>query len=78
MKDLIFAALPWVVIGLAIAVLCAFSGKKEKKANFMTEGMAVGMCAGVALSVACSWNLALGISLGMLAGETVGLVIERK
>lgn len=74
------AALPWVAVGLLIAVLCARgagkkkSGKEEKTENYGTEGMALGMCFGTALGN----NTGLGISLGMLIGLAIGSAIEKK
>lgn len=80
MKDFIFAAMPFVITGVCVAVLCA-NGKKEDLGdtkNFLTEGMCIGMCLGVALATSLQMNLGLGISLGMLVGETIGMFIKKK
>ena len=75
MKDFITAALPWIIIGIAIALLAVNAGKRkkgEKKADDnMSEGMCIGMCIGVALGASGVIDLGLGISLGMLAGMGV-------
>ena len=54
MKDFILAALPWVAIGLCLAIFFARNKKNNKDVkktveNYGTEGMSVGMCIGVAL-----------------------------
>ena len=77
MKDFITAALPWIIIGIAIALLAVNAGKRkkgEKKADDnKSEGMCIGMCIGVALGASGVIDLGLGISLGMLAGMGVGM-----
>ncbi len=78
------AALPWVAVGLLLAVFCARgagkkkSGKEEKTENYGTEGMCLGMCFGTAIGTALGNNTGLGISLGMLIGLAVGSAIEKK
>ena len=76
MKDFIFAALPFIIIGLCLAIICA-NGKKYKE-TYLSEGLAIGMCFGVAVASALHINLGLGISIGMLIGETMGISIEKK
>ena len=76
MKDFIFAALPFVIIGICLAIICA-NFKNEKK-TYCSEGMAIGMCFGVAISSALHINLGIGISLGMLIGEAIGICKEKK
>lgn len=78
------AALPWVAVGLLIAVFCARgagkkkSGKEEKTENYGTEGMCLGMCFGTAIGTALGNNTGLGISLRMLIGLAIGSAIEKK
>ena len=45
------AALPWIIIGIAVAVILAFRSHKkdDEPQNCMTEGMCIGMCLGVAI-----------------------------
>ena len=76
MKDFIFAALPFVIIGICLAIICA-NFKNEKK-TYCSEGMAIGMCFGVAIASALHINLGLGISIGMLIGEAIGISKEKK
>ena len=46
MMDFIMAALPWVAVGLVIAIVAVISSKKKDKGkseyNYVSEGMAVG------------------------------------
>ena len=81
MKDFITAALPWIIIGIAIVLLAVNAGKRkkgEKKgADSMSEGMCIGMCIGVALGASGVLDLGLGISLKMLAGMAVGSCVKK-
>ena len=80
--DFLSAALPWISIGLLLAIFFAQNaGKKKdnkKKENFATEGLALGMCFGVAISSAFGNNTGIGLTLGMLAGFIIGSLIEKK
>lgn len=76
MKDFIIAALPFVVIGICLAVICA--NYKTDKKTYCSEGMAIGMCFGVAVASTLHINFGLGISIGMLIGEAIGIGIEKK
>ena len=79
------AALPWVAVGLLIAVFCArAAGKKkreetkeEKPDNYGTEGMCLGMCFGTAIGSSLRNNTGLGITLGMLIGLFVGSCMKK-
>ena len=80
--DFLRAALPWVAMGLLLAVLFASSAGKEKKEetpdNYGTTGMCLGMCFGTAIGVALGNHIGLGISLGMLIGLVVGSGIKKE
>ena len=76
MKDFIIGALPFLIIGLCLAIIC--ENMKKEKSTYCAEGMCMGMCIGVAISAALHINMGLGISLGMLMGETIGILIEKK
>ena len=78
MKEFITAALPWVCIGIAVALFVANHGaaKKakdsdEKHGNYMTEGMCLGMCVGTTFG-------GNGMVYGMLIGLVVGMVIKKE
>ena len=80
--DFIRAALPWVAMGLLLAVFAARSAGRKKKEkeidNYGTEGMCVGMCFGTAIGTALGNNTGIGISLGMLLGLAVGSSIKKE
>ena len=80
--DFLRAALPWVAMGLLLAVLFARSAGKEKKEetpdNYGTTGMCLGMFFGTAIGVALGNHIGLGISLGMLIGLAVGSGIKKE
>ena len=78
MKEFMMAALPWICIGIAIALFAANHGaaKKAKDSdkeygNYMTEGMCLGMCVGIALG-------GNELIYGMLVGLVVGIFIKKK
>ena len=79
--DFLSAALPWICIGLLLAIFFARSARKKngnkKKENYGTEGLALGMCFGTAIGTSLG-NTGIGLSLGMLAGFAIGLCIEKK
>ena len=78
MKEFMMAALPWICIGIAIA-LFAVNHSVAKKAkncdkgygNYMTEGMCLGMCVGTALG-------GNGLIYGMLLGLVIGMFIKKE
>ena len=80
--DFLRVALPWIAIGLFLAVFFARSAgnkKKEKEIdNYGTEGMCLGMCFGTAIGAALGNNTGIGITLGMLLGLAVGTGIKRE
>ena len=80
--DFIRAALPWIVMGLLLAVFAARSvGRKKKEKeidNYGIEGMCLGMCFGTAIGTALGNNTGIGITLGMLLGLAVGSSIKKR
>ena len=78
------AALPWVAVGLLLAVFCARgagkkkSGKEEKTENYGTEGMCLGMCFGTAIGTAIGNNTGIGITLGRLIGLFLGSSVKKE
>ena len=80
--DFMSAALPWIAMGLLLAIFFARAAhmkkKDEKKEDHASEGMALGMCFGVALSTALHVNTGLGLMAGMVLGLLVGLEIKKK
>ena len=80
--DFLSAALPWISIGLLLAIFFVRSARKKKdekaKENYGSEGMALGMCFGTAIGTSLGNNTGIGLSLGMLAGLAIGSCIEKK
>ena len=93
MKDFIMAALPWVVMGIALAVLAVNVSKKAnnkakvdvdtkdseaEEDNYMLIGMCLGMCIGCALSTTGIISTSYGTSFGMLIGMAIGSTIKKQ
>lgn len=80
--DFLRAALPWIAVGLLLAVLFARSARKKKKeeqtGDYGTEGMCLGMCLGTAIGTSLGNNTGIGISLGMLIGLAIGTCIKKE
>lgn len=79
--DFIQAALPWVAMGLLLAVFFARNAlkkKDDKRDNYATEGMCLGMCFGVAIGSSFGNNTGIGISLGMLIGLAIGTCFKKE
>ena len=83
MKEFVTAALPWVCMGIALAISLKMLGKEKEKMNNGTEeekaaaqqrsrnmvtGICVGECAGVVLAQMLELPIAVGLSAGMLLG----------
>lgn len=84
MRDFITAALPWVMMGLAVAVI-AVNFAREKKTDRKKQnqaqltGLLLGMALGAALDAAGLFDSpALGMSLGALWGLALGTAMEPK
>ncbi|MDY3918893.1 MAG: hypothetical protein SOZ59_07825 [Candidatus Limivivens sp.] len=79
--DFLRAALPWITVGLLLAVLAARgAGKKkkeEKTGDYGTEGMCLGMCLGTVIGISLGNHTGIGISLGMLIGLVIGTCIKK-
>ena len=82
MLEFIMAALPWLCIGLLVAIFAVREKQKkdhpEKEDNYGSEGMALGMCFGTAIASAMKQDIGLGISIGMLIGLAVGTSKKKK
>ena len=90
MRDFLTAALPWVLIGIAIAVFAAGAAvgakrKRKKRENgeetapgtFWMEGMCFGLAMGVCFGSIGVVRLETGIGMGMLLGLAVGGFIPK-
>ena len=74
-RILVRVGLPWILVGIAVAILCAGMGTRKARENStaleerMAVGMALGLMAGVALNYCGLWEShALGLALGPLWG----------
>ena len=84
--DFLRAALPWIAVGLLLAVLVARGTSKKKKeeqtGDYGTEGMCIGMCFGMcfgtAIGTSLGNNTGIGISLRMLIGLAIGTCITKE
>ena len=77
--EFLSAALPWIAMGLLLAIFFARAAHgKKKEEDHGSEGMALGLCFGVALSTALHINVGLGMMAGMLLGLLVGSGIKEK
>lgn len=76
------AALPWIGMGLFLAIFCVRSAGQKKRGepadNYGTMGMSLGMCFGTAIGTAIGSNTGIGIVLGMLIGLAVGSSIPKE
>ena len=90
MKDFILSALPFVLMGLALAVFAAGQVRKKKSSDQEKQenhkrggkniplGMALGMLAGVAFGTAGVLDLATYMSLGTLWGIVIASLLPDK
>lgn len=81
--DFFMAALPWIAVGLLLAVFAARSAGSKKQAKQSGEKQSgdygtEGMCFGTAIGTSLGNNTGLGISLGMLLGLAIGSSIKKK
>ena len=80
--DFLLAALPWLTIGLVLAVFFARSGKKKKdekpEDDYGLLSMCLGMSIGSALGNSLGHYTGIGISLGMLIGLVIGSSIKKE
>ena len=80
--DFLHAALPWIAMGLLLAVFFARSGKKERdekqKDDYGLEGMCLGMAFGSAVGISVGNQVGIGMCLGMLLGLVIGTGIKKK
>lgn len=80
MRDFILAALPWVLAGLAVAILCAGRGKENgAEDERIAVGMALGLLLGVLMNGLDLWeNHAIGLALGPLWGMALAALTAGK
>lgn len=75
-KEFVLAALPWIIMGIALAVCVVNMTKKKKGKTYFEEGLVLGMSVGVVIWLVFKVNY--GLSLGMLVGMAVGSMRKKK
>lgn len=83
MKDFLMAALPFLIIGICLALIFANRRKLQKTDDEASDhnlsfGMCIGMCFGLSLAAAAHFDVGIGMSLGMLIGLTVSMLTGKK
>lgn len=80
MKDFLGAALPWVFMGAAVAIICVNLARKQTKkdkklAEAMAVGLGLGLIFGVALNFCGLWgNHFFGLAAGPLWGMALATI----
>ena len=77
MADFFTAALPFIAIGLAIALLAANARRGRERKNYLTEGMCLGLALGAGFSGLLQMELGLAMSLGLLLGAALGQLVPK-
>lgn len=80
--DFLHAALPWIAMGLLLAIFSARNAsvkkKSQKNGDYGTEGLCLGLCFGSAIGASGVVNIGIGMSLGMLIGLAIGSCIKKR
>lgn len=85
MKDFIFAALPWILVGVAIAITAVGYAKEQKKERkeqkrlqlvFMSLGLILGVAINGMNLISCDHSLVLSICT--LWGLAIGTFMDAK
>lgn len=75
MQAFIMAALPWVLAGLAIAILAVNQKQDKQQGSVIATGAALGLLLGVCLNSCGLWqDHALGLTIGPLWGMALASV----
>lgn len=81
MKEFVLAALPWVLAGVSVAIICAGMGgkqsreKEKKMERHIAVGAVFGVLLGVAFNVCGLWdNHTLDFAIGPLMGMALATI----
>lgn len=85
MVEFVKAALPWVLIAIAVAIFAFCNVRQSRKrnagekttSNRMNEGACFGLCVGLALGTSDVMELTLALGAGMLLGEVIGMCMKK-
>ena len=75
------AALPWVLAGLAVAILCTKGSRRKSSATEqrIALGMSLGLLLGLAMNGCGLWEShAIGLALGPLWGMALAMLLPEK
>ncbi|MGN1031648.1 MAG: hypothetical protein ACI4PQ_08605 [Butyricicoccaceae bacterium] len=85
MKEFITAAFPWLMIGLALAVIAAAFAEEKRKGTEkrfgqrVIAGAGLGVIFGVVLNICGFWESeAFGLAIGPLWGMAVAALIKER
>lgn len=82
--DFVYSAMPWVIAGLAVAVICIGMGNREtgdrekQMEEYTALGAGLGLMAGVAMSLSGVIGHPIGIAEGPLVGMALATLIGRR
>lgn len=82
--DFIFAALPFVAVGIFVALLAVRHAvkknkkRKEQPEDYGIEGMCIGMSFGSLIGAMCENHIGICMMLGMILGLVIGTCIPKK
>lgn len=77
MREFALAALPWVLSGLAVVILCV--SRRGSDDERLATGMALGLLLGLLLNGLDLWeNHAIGLALGLLWGMALAALTAGK
>ncbi len=77
MKEFLLTAFPWVLCGIAVAIICAKIGQEKTKEeeSVLEKHMALGMALGMMFGVTWNENQGLGLAIGALWGMAVATLV---
>lgn len=86
MRDFLSAALPWVLAGVAVIILCAGGSRKkptdgeaeDQEGQRIAVGMSLGLLLGILLDACGLWeDHSYGLALGPLWGMALAVLTDR-
>lgn len=82
MIQFLTAALPWLAMGVLLAMFFARNADRKKnakqQADYGSLGMSMGMCFGLAIELSWTHHIGIGMAIGMLLGLVIGSEIKKE
>ena len=75
-KEFLHYALPWVAIGLFLAIFFVRRSKNMKE-DYGVLGMSLGLCIGTAIGVPLN-SIGMGMLVGMIIGLSMGSSMKKE